>query len=785
MADSSTIRRFTFRYVAVLTVLGVLAAINYFTFEVLIANQETSASVLNVAGRQRMLSERIARQVDHVAQNTLGTDLKRHREMLSETISLMERSHEALINGSPEMNLPSLESASIRGMYFKPPFELDRKLRTFLADAKAIAGAAVGTFGVDDPLIRRISEAVSGPLVQALDAVVDRLQAESERRIERLDLAAEAGLAASIIVLLFSAFGVFMPLSRRAADQMKKLTNAEMRLRAILDAAGDGIISTDQTGTVTSFNPAASRMFGYSRQEIIGQNVKMLVPEPHRDRHDGYISNYLDVGESTIIGTGREVLGLRKNGTTFYLHIVVSEAWHDGKNNFVAMVRDITERKMHEEQIEKHQQNLEHQVANRTRKLLQKINERRLAESALRENQERLSAITENLAAGVMVLDPSGQISFANKSAQAMLGTKSDTRLEGQEVDDVFRIVLNGQELSFVDGPLRSVYETGKKVRFEDVTFIFDDGKSMDFTIGCSPLLQHGKQTGVVMSFRDITDLKAIQKEALQASRLASVGQLAAGIAHEINTPIQYIGDNLQFLTEAHDGYVKVFSAYTELLRSAREIDQMAEAMRRVEAVIEDADIEYLQEEVPTAIKQSIDGVGRVSEIVNAMKEFSHPGSKRKEPADLNHAIETTATVCMSEWKHHAEMNFDLDPTLQMVPCHIGELNQVFLNLIVNAAHAIAEKDGQEKGRITISTRSAGDWAEVRIADTGIGMSEKIADRIFDPFFTTKEVGKGTGQGLSISRDVVVKKHGGKMNVTSRVGEGTEFIIRLPLGTKT
>ncbi len=198
----------------------------------------------------------------------------------------------------------------------------------------------------------------------------------------------------------------------------------------------------------------------------------------------------------------------------------------------------------------------------------------------------------------------------------------------------------------------------------------------------------------------------------------------------------------------------------------------------------EETDFNYLQEEIPKAIKQTLEGVERVAKIVRAMKEFSHPGPKEKTPTNLNRAIENTVTVARNEWKYVAEITLDLDPDLPLVPCLPQEFNQVILNLIVNAAHAIGDvvgHGGQEKGTISVSTRRKGDKVEIKVADTGTGIAPEIRSKIFDPFFTTKEVGKGTGQGLAIARSIIVDKHGGTITFETEVSKGTTFTICLPL----
>ena len=194
--------------------------------------------------------------------------------------------------------------------------------------------------------------------------------------------------------------------------------------------------------------------------------------------------------------------------------------------------------------------------------------------------------------------------------------------------------------------------------------------------------------------------------------------------------------------------------------------------------------MEYLLEEIPTAIEQSLEGIDRISHIVKAMKEFSHPGEKEKSPTDINSAINTTITVSKNVWKYVADMETDLDPGLPQILCLVNEFNQVILNMISNASHAIGEALGEspiEKGRINITTRYSGKWVEISIGDTGAGIPESARDKIFDPFFTTKGVSKGTGQGLSISYDIIVNKHGGELSFETEVGSGTTFLIKLPV----
>ena len=281
-----------------------------------------------------------------------------------------------------------------------------------------------------------------------------------------------------------------------------------------------------------------------------------------------------------------------------------------------------------------------------------------------------------------------------------------------------------------------------------------------------------------------IVSLKKSQAQAIMNEKLASVGQLAAGVAHEINTPVQFVGDNISFIKESIASLMKLQDKENELIKAAHESNITPELLASVDEAFEEADMEFLAEEFPTAIAQAQSGVERIAQIVQAMKEFSHPGDTNLKPANINKAIETTQTVTRSEWKLIADFETDFDQDMPMIPCLISEFNQVVLNMIINARDAISdclEKDPGQKGKISISTKVNGSRAEIRISDTGGGIPQSVQDKIFDPFFTTKEVGKGSGQGLAISRAVIVDKHKGELDFETQEGKGTTFIIRLPL----
>ncbi len=287
-----------------------------------------------------------------------------------------------------------------------------------------------------------------------------------------------------------------------------------------------------------------------------------------------------------------------------------------------------------------------------------------------------------------------------------------------------------------------------------------------------------------MQSSTDITDLKRMEAQLHQAQKLEAIGTLAAGIAHEINTPTQYVTSNIDFLGDAFNDIGQLIEQIDRLLATVDTPETLTSLAAKIEELKHSADREYLAEEIPRAIIQSKDGVAKIGSIVLAMKEFSHPGGKEKQLTDLNRLINTTLTVAGNEWKNMAEIDQSLDPDLPQVLCLPNEMGQVILNILVNAAHAIADKIGdgkaEGKGRITLKTKMVGQQIEITIADTGGGIPKAIAPKIFDPFFTTKEVGRGTGQGLAICHDIIVHKHGGTIDFVSKEGEGTTFIICLP-----
>lgn len=325
----------------------------------------------------------------------------------------------------------------------------------------------------------------------------------------------------------------------------------------------------------------------------------------------------------------------------------------------------------------------------------------------------------------------------------------------------------------------------GVSKRLNEVRFTSSQGMDGLLDLIINPVTDVGaKSSSLIILGTDITEYKLMERQLVQSQKLESIGQLAAGISHEINTPAQYVGDNTRFLETAFANLEKVHLLYDRLLEDHRAGRPIEPLIQTIGAAEEEIDFSFIRKEIPEAIRQSLEGIERISRIVLSMKEFSHPGTDEKTGIDINRAIRNTITVAKNEWKYVAEVATDFDLELPPVHCLVGEFNQVILNMIINASHAIADKveaGTAQKGTIEVSTRRDGDFVEIRIRDDGSGIREDIRSKIFDPFFTTKDVGKGTGQGLAISHTVIVKKHGGTIDFESKLGEGTTFIIRLPI----
>jgi len=511
------------------------------------------------------------------------------------------------------------------------------------------------------------------------------------------------------------------------------LGKTQRLLASIVNSSQDAIVGQSLEGKITTWNPAAELIFGYSQEEAVGAPASILLREDQsgealwieKQVHDG-----LSVQD---FKTERR----RKDGSMIAVSLVASPL-RDEAGQIIGF------------SIQAHN-----------------ISDRKELEDKLSGVSEQLRALLDTMNEYVIAVDLDWNVTYQNRLRD---GADPST-VVGKTLWERLPFLLG---TPFEQGA-RSAMSERKPYRYEEYI-----GSWKAWLTG----VVYPTETGLLILGQDDTEKHAIDEQLRSAQRMEAIGHLAAGVAHEINTPIQFIGDNTGFLKGAWDEVAGVFSAAQRLRDEAAQGQVSPAAISNFDTCLKQADLDYLVKEVPNAIDQTLDGAKRVAKIVAAMKEFSHPGSEGKRLIDLNRAIETTVTISRNEWKYVADVQTHLDPTLPNVPCLAGEINQVLLNLVVNASQAIAdvvEHTLEDRGTITISTRNCGDSVEVAVADTGTGIPEHVRDKVFDPFFTTKEVGKGTGQGLMLAQTVVVKKHGGRIWFDTEVGKGTTFYFRLPL----
>ena len=413
-------------------------------------------------------------------------------------------------------------------------------------------------------------------------------------------------------------------------------------------------------------------------------------------------------------------------------------------------------------------------VARRSRDLQREI----AARSAVEEVLRRQTVVFDTIGDAVLISDPRGRVLDANSAATTVFGYTRDELLgktpafwHHPDHGDVLRADITA-----------SLAAKGSWAG--DYRILRRDGATRTVEARLRAIVgTNGQAAYVIGVVRDISDQRLIETQLLQSQKLEAIGSLAAGIAHEINTPMQYVGDNVRFLGEGVRSMARVLHPAQLIVNAVRESGGQTSLIADFDQVTERVELSSLDAELRQASDDAQEGCDRISEIVQALKGFAHPGSGHKDLADINTCVRNTITVCRSEWKYVAILTTELDPELPPVTCLPADIQQVVLNLIVNAAQAIGESHAPSRtlGSIVVTTRRDHNWVEILVADDGPGIPKAIQGRVFDPFFTTKPTGKGTGQGLSISHATIVQKHQGTLTFQSVEGQGTTFLIRLPL----
>ena len=495
-----------------------------------------------------------------------------------------------------------------------------------------------------------------------------------------------------------------------------------------------------QDGVFKHLNTNAASYAGYAAEELVGRKSSFLVhPE------DGQIARK---HSSEMLRGGRqtpyEFRIIDKAGRVRWILETVTNIKYEGKPAILGNSMDISQLK----------------------EAQQKLEELQALESSV------LSAIPH----AVLGLE-SHRIIFANDSVETVFGWKPADIIGGELA------VLFSSEASCeaVTRRIAAALQDGKVYSLEpEHPLVHRDGHALDCRVTAARI-GSGPGNGLVAAFEDITERKRAQLQLLQSEKMASIGQLAAGVAHEINNPTGYVSSNLKTLSEYSGDLLEILGLYRDLLSEIHEVAEgkrtLSELQRRagdIQAREKQIDVGYILDDVPALIRESREGTERIKEIVIALKNFAHPGEEKHTYSDINKNIESTLNVVWNEIKYKATVKKEFGD-LPEVQCFPQQLNQVFMNILVNAAQAI-----RGNGEICVRTRAQEDSVIVDISDTGCGIPEEHIKKIFDPFFTTKEVGKGTGLGLNVAYNIV-KKHSGHIDVRSKMDEGTTFSIRIPV----
>jgi PAS domain S-box-containing protein len=517
-----------------------------------------------------------------------------------------------------------------------------------------------------------------------------------------------------------------------SVDQAQRMHfwNADPRVRGIVDNVADAVIGIDVRGCIELFNPVAEQLFGYSAAEVMGRNVKLLAAPEYSQRHDEFISNYLKTGERHIIGIGREVVGRRKDGTTFPMYLSVGEVKVAGFRGFIGIIHDLTSQKA--------------------------------AEAALRRARAYLQDIIDSMPSILVGVDAGGRVTLWNQAAVRVRGMTA-AQASGRALIELFPFLE--RQLGDVEAAIRE----GRSLRSERL--LLQDGDTNRYVDVVIYPLNSGDGAGAVVRIDDVSERVRIEETMVQTEKMLSVGGLAAGMAHEINNPLGIIAQSCQNFTRRLSD---------EIPQNREVADELGLDLGLMRTYLERRGLLRFLEGMQEA-------TARASRIVADMLAYSRRSSSSFVPTHLSELVETVLRLASHDYDVKKSYDFrriaihrDFDAPSDLVFCDPTAIEQVLLNLFKNAAQAMSTNPQQEAPRITLRLRDEGDRLRLEVEDNGPGISEEVSRRLFEPFFTTKPVGVGTGLGLAVSYFIVTEQHHGSLHVESAPGRGARFILRLP-----
>jgi len=768
--------------------LSLLIVGSFYGLNVSIKAEDTSAAQINISGRQRMLTQQIA----HLSQQLVISPDKRtqYRKQLLAALDLMEKSHRALIKGDPAMGLYDQPSSDLRAMYFEAPLQVDRQVQEFLKAGRALAAAGDAALSNDNPDLQAIRTAADGPLQAALDAVVYQYQRENEagdKNTQRLGI----GIMLLILaVMLFMVLFIFRPIVQRIRETTSSLVASETINRTIVDTMADGLITINEQGIVQSFNPAAEHIFGYLADEVIGKNVNILMPQPYHSQHDGYIRNYLNTGKAKVIGIGRIVEAKRKDASTFPLELAISEMSIDGKRHFAGLVRDISERKATEAEIEAKNRELElrsryDRSYSQVMSLFSSTYDREKVLSGtlsiLANNHPiPVSAIYElDEWQGLLVCSATyGTPETLKKSFELGQGLVGQAAREGEVLvlnpgddDNGMNIeagIINFRPTAIIASPICYqakalgvlVLALSKPLIDPDIPFI--EHLSGQLGVALNNLRQYSNLKD--LSHRLKVRSEEISQKNLQlreANRMKS--EFLANMSHELRTPLNAI------------------IGFSEVLKDG------------VLGEMTDEQTEYVTDIFNSGrhLLSLINDILDLSKIEAGKMELSL--RKINVPGLLQNSLAIIKEKAMAR---HIKLDLEIDKDVDTCWLDGRKTKQMIYNLLSNAV-----KFTPDGGKVTIRARRSpvppsqiemtseeSDFLEITVTDTGIGISKEDQERLFQPFTqvdsSLSRKYEGTGLGLVMTKKLA-ELHGGMVSVESMPDKGSTFTIWLPYRTET
>ena len=555
-------------------------------------------------------------------------------------------------------------------------------------------------------------------------------------------------LAAAFNVMTEKLVRFYENLEAKIAQRTEELRTAEENLSTTLRSIGDAVISTDADGKVNFLNPIAENLTGWLQAEAYGRPLKEIfhiINEDTRQEVESPVTNVLR--EGVIVGLANHTILISKNGKEIPLNDSGAPI-RDKEGKLIGVVM-----------------------------VFQDVTEHRRAEQKLREKEELYRLIIETANDAFISINEKGEIVEWNRQAELMLGW-----LQGEVFGRLLEeIIIPSKYRSAHRKGIQHFLITGEgpvlNKRIE-ISALHRDGHEFPVELTVWPIKGSGGHSFNAF-IRDISERQQLHNQLIQSEKLVAIGTLAAGIAHEINNPVGFIGSNLSVLSK----YLSVLISLLDMAKKLREAVLAQDAVKSMDKAKEMAlmdenlNSQHIIQDVDPLLSESQEGIERIKKIVNDLKTFSRSDNGAIENLDLQPIVDAAVSLAWNEIKYKAELKKEYGP-LPLIQCDSQKIGQVIVNLLINAVHAIPEK-----GVISIRTYLQGPWACIEIKDSGAGIPPEIMNKIFDPFFTTKGVGKGTGLGLSISHEIV-KKHGGRIDVQSHVGQGSTFTVFLPTATK-